>query len=295
MPQLPPPADPNVVPPSHPGPIKSFLQHLVSGLGTDIYAGSQGALQKLGLPTDYSKQQDALKIGLQQQQQNSLEGLRQSQQDLNSGKSAQLDQLTAPYSIAKDDQSVLPQFRGSDTTFGGYQALQKLSGTTQGKMDVQSEKDAALLARAQTLAKGATQSFQHVAGTTGNGVNTFANYNSKTGEYTDLKGNVLTDFKPASKAMQGALGGFGPAFAATRTLMAAYNEDPALLPVLAPMLSKMLAPGDPNAQQIFASLPNGQPQDAQGGAIGLRMPGAPTGATRSRGQFAQAVLPSVDA
>jgi hypothetical protein len=118
------------------GPVKSFLQSLVSGLGGAAYQGTQGALQRLGIPTDYEKQQNALKIGLQQQQQDSLEGFRRAQQGLYEGKGAQLDQLTAPYAIAKDDQSVLPQFRGKSTTFGGYQALQKLSGQTQGKTDV---------------------------------------------------------------------------------------------------------------------------------------------------------------
>ena len=292
-PQLPPTPPPNVTQAPGPGPVKSFLQQLVSGLGSSAYAGTQGAMQRLGLPTDYEKQQNALKMGIAQQGANDTSAYRQAQTGLTASKANQFDTQNAPYSIDAEDKSVLPQFRGSSTTFGGYQALQKLSGGVQGKEDVQSAKDAALLARAQALVKNGGTSFQHVAGTTA-GQNTFANYNPKTGEYTDLSGKVLTDFKPASKAMQGALGGFGPAFAATRTLMAAYNENPALLPVLAPMLSKMLAPGDPNAQQIFASLPNGQPQDATGNPIGLRMPGAPTGATRSRGQFAQAVIPSVE-
>jgi hypothetical protein len=135
-PQLAAPPTPNVVPPSQPGPVKSFLQHLVSGLGTTAYAGTQGALQRLGIPTDYEKQQDALKIGLQQQQQDSLEGLRKAQADLASGRSAQVDQLTAPYAIDQNDESVLPQFRGKTTTFAGYQALQKLSEQSQTKTDV---------------------------------------------------------------------------------------------------------------------------------------------------------------
>ncbi len=134
IPQAPEAAPPPQAP--QPGPIKSFLQQLVSGLGGVAHAGTQGALQRLGLPTDYEKQQNALKMGLQQQAQDTNESYRQAMADLATGKASQLDQITAPYSIAKDDQSVLPQFRGSTTTFGGYQALQKLSGTTQGKTDV---------------------------------------------------------------------------------------------------------------------------------------------------------------
>jgi hypothetical protein len=131
---LPPPQD--APPPPQPGPIKSFLQGLVSNLGGAAYQGTQGALQKLGIPTDYEKQQNALKIGIQQQQADALTGLRNAQTSGAQAKADQLDQLTAPYTIDKDDQSVLPQFRGSSTTFGGYQALQKLSGTTEGKTGV---------------------------------------------------------------------------------------------------------------------------------------------------------------
>lgn len=132
-PQLPQPPAPNV---THPGPIKAFLQHLVSGLGTDIYAGSQAAKQRLGIPTDYEMQQNAAHLGIAQQAANDNSEYRKAITALTLGKGAQLDQITAPYAIDKDDQSVLPQFRGKSTTFGGYQALQKLSGTVQGKADV---------------------------------------------------------------------------------------------------------------------------------------------------------------
>ena len=135
-PQLPAPQLPNVAQAAKPGPIKSFLQHLVSGLGTDIYAGSQAAKQRLGIPTDYEMQQNAAHLSIAQQAANDNSAYRKSLTDLTAGKSAQLDQLTAPYAIEQDDQSVLPQFRGANTTFGGYQALQKLSGSVQGKTDV---------------------------------------------------------------------------------------------------------------------------------------------------------------
>ena len=278
---------PVAAPPPQAGPVKSFLQHLVSGLGQTAYAGTQGALQRLGIPTDYEKQQDALKIGLQQQQQNSLEGLRTAQTSAAQAKADQLDAMNQPFQVP-DDPSIPAALRGQTITQGAWQGLSKVFGQNQGKMDVQSEKDKALLERAQVLVDNAGKSFKSVPGTVG-GQPAFANYSPKTGQYTDQAGNVLADFKPASKAMQGSLGSFGPAFAATRTLMAAYNENPALLPVLAPMLAKLLAPGDPNAEKIFASVPNGQPQDAAGNALGLRMPGSPTGATRTRGQFAEQV------
>ena len=109
---------------------------------------------------------------------------------------------------------------------------------------------------------------------------------------------AMNQAKP-SKALQGAYGGFGPAMLASRMLNAAYSENPALLPVLAPMLAKMLQqPGETPEQtqaleSTIAKVPTGQPQNAEGTAIGLRMPEAPTGGTRSRGQFAQAVLPSI--
>ena len=285
--------------PSQPGPIKSFLQSLVSGLGSTAYAGTQGALQRLGLPTDYEKQQQAQKDALAQQAANSESARNQAMADFYSGKTSGLQNITVP-----NNPDVFGTSAGQQMTQDQFSNLLRTLANNAGKGQVAqigadsrttvgAGHDAALLARAQVLAQKATN-FQHVAGTSG-GQNTFANYNPSNGQYTDLTGKVMTDFQPASKAMQGAMGGFGPAFAATRTLMAAYNENPALLPVLAPMLAKMLAPGDPNAAATFASLPNGQPQDANGNPIGLRMPGAPTATTRSRGQFASEVLPTMQA
>jgi hypothetical protein len=143
----------------------------------------------------------------------------------------------------------------------------------------------------------ATQrAFQHVSGTSG-GKDTFANYDPSKGVFTDLKGNVLTDFEPKDKAMQGAYGAYGPMRLAGQLLNYASNDNPALIPVLSPIISHMIAgAGGGNAAQIqpvLGQIPGAQPQDNQGQPIGLRMPGAPTGATRSRGQFAEAVLPSI--
>lgn len=291
-PNLPPETPPQVQ--QGPGPVKGFLQRLLGGLGSDVYAGSQAAYQKLGIPTDYEKQQNALKIGLQQQQQNSLEGLRNAQQGLYEGKGAQLDQMTAPYTIAADDASVLPQFRGQPTTFGGYQALQKLSGVTQGKQDVADTNAASRQTVAQLRQQIGTK-FQHVSGTSG-GKDVFANYDPASGRFTDQAGNVLSDFSPTSKANKGAFGSFGSAFMAYRMYDAALKFNPAILPAIAPMISKILGSSGANSEGLeglLAAPPAGQPRDDAGNPIGLSQPGSPTGATRSRGQFAEAVIPSI--
>lgn len=116
-PQLPAPDQSNVT--AKPGPLKTFLQGLVSNLGSTAYAGTQGALQRLGIPTDYEKQQNALKIGLQQQQQNSLEGLRQTQANLYGGKLDALQAQLTPTKIPNDPKygafagATLPQSAAS--------------------------------------------------------------------------------------------------------------------------------------------------------------------------------------
>jgi len=147
-----------------------------------------------------------------------------------------------------------------------------------------------------SMHQAAQRAFQHVVGTSG-GKDTFANYDPSKGVFTDLAGNILTDFKPKDKAMQGAYGAYGPMRLAGQLLNYASNDNPALIPVLSPIISHMMASaGGGNAAQIqdvLGKIPEAQPQDDQGQAIGLRMPGAPTGATRSRGQFAEAVLPSI--
>lgn len=147
----------------------------------------------------------------------------------------------------------------------------------------------------------AARGFQHVAGSytdpdTGKTTDTYANFDPIKGTYTDLTGKVLTNFKPKDKSLQGAYGGFGPAFLAYRMLNSAYNENPALLPYISPLISKMLAGAGgatPGLEEALSSVPAGQPMDENGNPLGLRMPGAPTGATRSRGQFAESVLPSI--
>ena len=101
----------------------------------------------------------------------------------------------------------------------------------------------------------------------------------------------MAKIKGGGKAEQGAYGGFGPAFMAYRMLQSAYNENPALLPIIAPKVAQIL--GEPGAAAQLAQVPAGQPRDDQGNPIGRMMPGAPTGATRSRGQFAEAIRPAI--
>ena len=140
QPQIPQTPQPNVTQAPGPGPIKSFLQHLVSGLGTTAYAGTQGALQRLGIPTDYEKQQDALKMGLQQQQQNSLEGLRQSQQDLYGGKLEQLQSQLAPTQIPNDPK--YGAFAGTTLPLAAASTIMQKMEALQNAKDIASGKNA---------------------------------------------------------------------------------------------------------------------------------------------------------
>ena len=93
----------------------------------------------------------------------------------------------------------------------------------------------------------------------------------------------------------GAYGQFGPAFLAYHLMNQAYQENPALLPILAPVLSKMFSasgePMGPEAQKILAKPPEGQPLSPETkNPIGLHMPEAPTGATRAQAQTAARVV-----
>ncbi len=128
----------------------------------------------------------------------------------------------------------------------------------------------------------------------------FDQWKNDPGSYEKFMAAMQT-IKDSGKGEKGAYGGFGPAFLAYHMLTGAYNENPALLPVIAPLLANMLSSaGGGNAGDYqrmldaLSKLPAGQPHDTAGQAIGLRMPGSPTGATRSRGQFAQSILPTVN-
>lgn len=103
--------------------------------------------------------------------------------------------------------------------------------------------------------------------------------------------SFMKSMSGAKSSMKGAYGQFGPAFLAYHMLNQAYGENPALLPILAPVIAKMFAsagePMSPNAVTTLATPPVDQPLSPETGApIGNKMPGAPTGSTRSRAQFA---------
>lgn len=142
----------------------------------------------------------------------------------------------------------------------------------------------------------AANKFQHVAGTSA-GKQIYANYDPQKGQFTDLQGNVLSDFKPSDRTMQGVLGQYAPVRLLQGLLNTAYNDNPALLPIVGKLASQIMAQYGISPQQAESTLgatPEGQPQSSEGANIGLKMPEAPTGMTRSRGQFAEAVLPSMD-
>lgn len=137
---------------------------------------------------------------------------------------------------------------------------------------------------------------QHVSGTY-QGKAAFGNYNPLTGVYTDDQGNVLHGFAPENKAMQGAFGSYAPVRLVTSLLQMANSENPDLLPLIAPLAAKVMSQYGANPQQaesVISQPAPGQPRNVEGHPIGLRMPEAPTGATRSRGQFSEAVLPDID-
>lgn len=138
--------------------------------------------------------------------------------------------------------------------------------------------------------------FQHVAGTAG-GKQMFASYDPRSGHFMDQQGNILTDFKPSDKAMQGVLGQYAPVRLLQGLLNTAYNDNPALLPLVGQLAKQIMGqygvnPGQ--AQEVMGGTPEGQPQNETGGTIGLRMPEAPTGTTRTRGQFAGELIPTME-
>lgn len=105
----------------------------------------------------------------------------------------------------------------------------------------------------------------------------------------------LSAQQAAKGLYRGAYGQFGPAFLAYHMLNQAYSMNPALLPVIAPTLSKMFAaagePLSPDAQKVIATPPLGQPLSPETGApIGLHQPEAPTTQTRNQAQTAARVI-----
>lgn len=92
VPQNPPPAN---VQPSEPGPIKR-------GLTSFLYGAGQAALQHVGLPTDYEKQQNASKLAIQQQQANDMSAYRQAQTSGLTAKASQLDDYNTDTVVPSD-------------------------------------------------------------------------------------------------------------------------------------------------------------------------------------------------
>jgi hypothetical protein len=87
-------------------------------------------------------------------------------------------------------------------------------------------------------------------------------------------------------------GGMMSPYAAVRLVDYAYRFDPRLLPFAQEAmqtLSKQLGMPLPAGVDI-STPPAGQPRDESGTPIGLAQPGAPTGATRTAGQFADKAL-----
>lgn len=128
---------PGISPQPKPGPIKSFLQGLVSNLGTAAYAGTQGALQRLGIPTDYEKQQNAAHLAIAQQAANDTSAYRQAQIGGLQAKSDQLDAQNKPYTFGTDD-SVPAQLRGQTFPTVVAQGLLSKLGVQQMKGDTAS-------------------------------------------------------------------------------------------------------------------------------------------------------------
>lgn len=177
-------------PPPPPGPIKSFLQSLVSGLGNSAYTGSQAAFQHLGLPTDYEKQQNALKIGLQQQQQNSLEGLRQSQQDLYSGKVDQLQAQMVPTQIPNDPK--YGAFAGATLPQGAATAVMQKMESLQSAKDIATGNNTTALDKAN-IQYGADSYLRHG----------FKSLAGRDVEYDKGTGAVIKDYGPSNSIVSG--------------------------------------------------------------------------------------------
>ena len=236
------------------------------------------------------------------EKQKSEQGLQGAQTNAANAHAEELTPVSAPESITAEhpelaDLQLPPNAwqRLASTLNTNQTRTATNENTVQGREDVGAAHNKTLEDIA-SMHQAAQRAFQHVAGSSG-GKNLYANYDPSKGVFTDLNGNILTDFKPENKAMQGAYGAYGPMRLAGQLLNYASNDNPALIPILSPIISHMIAgAGGGNAAQIqdvLGKIPGAQPQDDQGQPIGLRMPGAPTGATRSRGQFAESILPSI--
>ena len=222
--------------------------------------------------------------------------------------------------------------RMPDTTIGhnvalGHANAQVAADTSNAEKQAQAEAFQAQVplreARAQQ-AGGANETKEDIAAGTNETKEKIAEENNDTKE--DIASKKLTpeahdafhewmknpnDYVQFEKAMTAAKakpsgGGGGSSshtsmmsiYAAVKGLQLAYTHNPDLLPVLGPVLQHLFAqqgvPMPADAGQILGGIPLGQPlNSATGKPIGTSMPEAPTGSTRSRGQFAGEVLPTM--
>jgi hypothetical protein len=82
-------------------------------------------------------------------------------------------------------------------------------------------------------------------------------------------------------------------YAAQKFLNEAYTRNPKLLPVIAPMIGKILGLS-PEDIAVLGQVPTDQPlSPTTGDPIGTSMPGAPTGSTRTQAQTADRVLTEI--
>lgn len=102
--------------------------------------------------------------------------------------------------------------------------------------------------------------------------------------------------KAQAAAKQAGKGSMMSPYAAVKLMDYAYMYDPRLLPFAQSAMKNIASQlGMPLPAGIDISTPPvGQPVDESGTPIGLRQPGAPTGATRGRGQFAESVIPGIN-
>ena len=102
------------------------------------------------------------------------------------------------------------------------------------------------------------------------------------------------DFQKDIQQIKKAAGPSGMSiYGLSRMMNMAYEMDPRLIPILPSLMKE--AGINTSGLNLEGPAP-GQPRNEAGNPIGIRMPESPTGATRGRGQFAQAVtdqIPSI--
>lgn len=102
------------------------------------------------------------------------------------------------------------------------------------------------------------------------------------------------DFQKDVQQIKKAAGPSGMSiYGLSRMMNMAYEMDPRLIPILPSLMRE--AGINTSGLNLEGPAP-GQPRNEAGNPIGIRMPESPTGATRGRGQFAQAItdqIPSI--